>query len=171
MTGVKMKHKADLREPVADKDIPILAKELANRPNSSLSELQILKIIRYTKAGLTMDEIARALNLNKSVVERIREEFAHPADLKGLKIFTENKADILNLFQHKFLMGITKKDIEKMAPTQRIMAFGILFDKERLLRGRPTQIAGIFSIVSELRRQQKEAGDRLKRLKTLAGID
>ena len=86
-------------------------------------------------------------------------------DKKALDIFQAKKADILSIFQRKMLYGITDEQIAAMSVPQRMMAFGILFDKERLLRGQPTSISQVGSVIVSIRSQQKEVRERLEHLK------
>lgn len=56
------------------------------------------------------------------------------------KAFTENQADVLGRVKHRILMSITNADIEKASLLQKATAFGIIHDKDQVLRGNATTI-------------------------------
>ena len=56
------------------------------------------------------------------------------------KDFNEHQADVLSRVKHRIIRSISKEDIEKASLLQRATAFGILHDKEQVLRGNATSI-------------------------------
>jgi len=53
--------------------------------------------------------------------------------------YKENRADILAGVGRKILATITDEDIKKASLNQKVVSYGILYDKERLERGESTE--------------------------------
>jgi hypothetical protein len=71
--------------------------------------------------------------------------------------YVSNRAIVLQGLQHKILKSITDDDIKKTPTTQRLMAYGILYDKERLETGKSTQnVQGIYHLVAEIERNERK---------------
>jgi len=83
--------------------------------------------------GLTISETARRLDCDPSNISHyLKRHNITPGYLKNYKT---NKADILAHWQWRILNSISPDDLKKMSTAQKMMAFGILYDKERLERG------------------------------------
>jgi predicted transcriptional regulator len=130
------------------------------------NDRQIEKILKYNAGGISSPDIAKMLSVSPSAVQKVIQRYLPTkADRKALEIFKTNKADILSIFQRKMLYSITDEQIDAMSVSQKMMAFGILFDKERLLRGQPTSISAIASVIRSVRDKQKEVSERLEHLR------
>jgi hypothetical protein len=133
-----------------------------------LNDRQIEKILKYNASGVSSPDIAKMLTIPTKTIQSVIKRFLPAkADRKALEIFKTNKADILSIFQRKMLYSITDEQIDRMSVSQKMMAFGILFDKERLLRGQPTSINLIASVIRQVRDKQKEVSDRLEHLRAV----
>jgi len=108
--------------------------------------LPIEQIIQYAEQGLNHDEIAAIAGVTRSAItHRLNDAEYTPQRLKAYK---EYRADILAYYQTLLLNALTPSEINKMAPRDRVLAFGVLYDKERLERGQSTSnIAAITSII------------------------
>jgi hypothetical protein len=91
----------------------------------NLSEAQIA-----AKVGCDPANVHRALNA--FLGEKISEE-EHES-------FMQNQADVLSRVKHRIVKSIAEEDIAKASLLQRATAFGIIHDKEQLLRGNPTSM-------------------------------
>lgn len=65
-------------------------------------------------------------------------------DQRETEDYKNHRADILAGIQTRLLKSITEVDIKSMPVGQRLMGYGILFDKERLERNQST---GNFSVI------------------------
>ena len=59
--------------------------------------------------------------------------------IDNLPTFKEYRADLFAVQQSRLLNSLTDKDIKKMAPASRITSAAIMYDKERLERGKSTE--------------------------------
>lgn len=76
--------------------------------------------------------------------------------------YKANRADILTGIQHRILKTVTDDDLKRMPVGQRLMGFGILYDKERLERGQSTDNQSV--IVTHIRDlQSRLRGDDVNR--------
>jgi len=140
---------------------------MSEKPTSrTLTDRQIEKVLAYHNAGVNDYDLAKMVGAPRTTIRDLINRFLPAkADAKALEIWKAKKADILSIFQRKMLYSITDEQIEAMSVPQKMMAFGILFDKERLIRGQPTSISAVASVISRLRETQKEVGERLEWLK------
>lgn len=66
--------------------------------------------------------------------------------------YKENRADILAGVGRKILATITDADIKKASLNQKVVSYGILYDKERLERGESTEnIAALHADIAAIR--------------------
>lgn len=89
--------------------------------------------------GLTFKDAGKVLGISKQAVwDRCKR---HGVEQGKLKKYKKARAEILALLGNN-LLDLTTDDIKKMSPYQRIVAGGILYDKERLERGQATSHIG-----------------------------
>lgn len=84
-----------------------------------------------------------------------------------LRVWESKRADLLALKQAEVLASITPEKLEKATASQAAIAFGILYDKERLERNKSTANVAYSQIVCSLDdvRQKKQA--RAKEIEAL----
>ena len=118
--------------------------------------LPIEQIIQYAEQGLSHDEIAAIAGVTRSAItHRLNDAEYTPQRLKAYKDY---RADILAYYQTLLLNALTPSEINKMAPRDRVLAFGVLYDKERLERGQSTSnISAITSIIQAVHERKPQA--------------
>ena len=99
------------------KYIPI--QELLDLHSKSLSHSQIAKIVKCSPANIT---------------QRLQ-----ASGITSLEKYKKNRANVLALIQSKIINSISDAEIKKANLQQKMWAFGVLYDKERLETGRSTQ--------------------------------
>lgn len=111
-------------------------------------------IIEYRNKGLTLQEIADLTGRCKQTIhERLETAGYNPERLKN---FTKNRADMFAHIQSQLLNSLTPEAINAMLPHHRVLSSAILFDKERLERGKSTSNVSVVEIqgsIEDLRRQ------------------
>lgn len=81
-------------------------------------------------------------------------------DTKGLESYKQHRGDILAGVGERIIKSVTDEDIKKMPVGQRIMSYGILYDKERLERGQATSITDdMSSIIDRIEQRYTKAID------------
>ena len=79
-------------------------------------------------------------------------------DLEGLEDYKTNRADIIADKQRELIQYIDTAAIKEMSPKDRVVSFGILYDKERLERGQSTHnVANLHSIADRAIRAVNQA--------------
>jgi hypothetical protein len=91
---------------------------------------------------LTTREIGKLVNCDHSNVIRTLQRYG--IEQRETEDYKNHRADILAGIQNRLLKSITEVDIKAMPVGQRLMGYGILFDKERLERNQST---GNFSVI------------------------
>ena len=89
---------------------------------------------------LSQAAIARRVGCSEGNVSQVLKSYLKDTDLASIDEFRNDKAAILETFQHRTLSSITDADIANSSFTSRITAFAIMEDKIRLMRGQPTSI-------------------------------
>jgi hypothetical protein len=83
-------------------------------------------------AGMPSRQIETIVNLDHSTIcQRLK----HLTPRKSTEIYKTKRADIFAELQRKILNTVDLKSIKTMAVRDRIMAMGILYDKEAMVRG------------------------------------
>ena len=117
--------------------------------NSAPKYVPIAKLIELRKKGLTHKEIGKIVGITRENVTRRLCD----VDIPGIETFKRNRADVFAYHQEKLLNSITQSDIKKAPMRDKIVAAGILYDKERLERDLSTQ--NVMSIVADLEAVRK----------------
>lgn len=87
--------------------------------------------------GLTTGQAAKLLGCDRSnISQRLKVVGVQPGYLKKYK---DNRADVFAAYQSIILDSITPNDLKKAGLSQKMMGFGVLYDKERLERGQSTE--------------------------------
>jgi len=110
-------------EAVTDKTMPKAAPDLA-------------EIMAYRGRGMSLSEIGRLTGRSKQAVSALCKR--HGLDPGEVQRFRKDRGAILAVKQKLLLDGITPESVKQMAPRDRTVSFGILFDKERLETGQST---------------------------------
>lgn len=100
-------------------------------------KIDIQKALELRSKGLTEPEIAELFNCTKQAVNKALKPYAGLFD-DGIEAFKKHRADLLALGQRELLLSVDPDDIKKMSVKDRVVAMGILYDKERLERGQST---------------------------------
>lgn len=106
------------------------------------------KAIELRMAGMSYGDIAKFFSIPKPTVQaRLKPFFGKEADVPAFKA---HRADLFAGQQVRLLSAITDKDIEKASLRDKVIAAGVLYDKERLERGQSTSnVSMLFTISAE----------------------
>jgi hypothetical protein len=112
--------------------------EQPSLPNNLHKGIPLYAIIDCIEnKNLSITDTAKLLDTTKSnVSERLSKAGIKPNYLTKYKT---HRSDILASYQQIILNSLTSKDLEKAGLSQKMMALGILYDKERLERGQSTE--------------------------------
>jgi hypothetical protein len=81
-------------------------------------------------------------------------------DAKGLESYKQHRGDIVAGVGERIIKSVTDDDIKRMPIGQRIMSYGILYDKERLERGQATSITDdMSSMIDRIEQRYAKAID------------
>ena len=104
--------------------------------------ISIESIVTLAEKGLSHPQIAKILGCSgHNITQRMKAFNYTPQQLKDFK---NNRADLLALTQSRIVHNITDDDFKKAGLLQKMTAFGIAFDKERLERGESTSNISVF---------------------------
>ena len=124
-------------------------------PNEELPEITqsssipIAKLIelRTQNPNLTYQQIGDMVGCSKvNVIQRLR---PYKDEIESLPTFKKSRGDIFALVQSKLLNSVTEDDIKGASLLQKMSAFGILYDKERLETNQSTENVGVLANVVE----------------------
>ena len=112
--------------------------------------IPIESILEYRTKGLTYEEIGNLLGCTKvNIHYRLK---PYMDEINGLADYKKHRADVIAIKGRKILNSLTDEDIQKAPAGQRVMMYGILYDKERLERGESTHnIASIHTDIQALK--------------------
>ena len=112
------------------------------------------KAIQFRLKGLSYDEIAAIFHVSKSAVcQRLNGYISEHIDIPG---FLKHEAEILAGKRAEILNSLTVPQLKTATPYQRVGMYGILFDKERLLRGQSTQNIAYADMSRDLNEMDRE---------------
>jgi hypothetical protein len=94
------------------------------------------QVVELRSKGLSMSQIGTIVNADKSSICRILQDYDY--DDARVDAHNKHRAEILANLQAKLLISINNDDIKAMAPRDRVVAYGILYDKMRLEMGLST---------------------------------
>ena len=100
-----------------------------------------LKIEELLKKGLALTQIAKLCNISVTAVRGLIER--NNIDPIDTEVYKKNRADTLASVQRRLLNNISQADIKKSGLRDKVVAVGILYDKERLERGQSTENVSI----------------------------
>lgn len=103
-----------------------------NPPITVQKNIPIDVLIGYSEQGLSYSEIGKLVGCSPSnITYRFNSIDYTP---KYLEVYRKKRADILAQKQRELLNSLTTEDIKKMAPRDKVLAYGVLYDKEQIER-------------------------------------
>ena len=139
-------------------------RDLTSKPGPK--GIPLAAIIDYIEnKNLSLTETANLLGCTKS---NIKQRLTNHGIIPGyLKKYKENRADILATYQGIILNSLTPNDLKRAGLSQKIMAYGVLYDKERLERGQSTENIAYADMIKVNEQIDKDLAAMRKKL----GID
>lgn len=101
------------------------------------------KVGELLARGMSHREAGQLLGISRQAVDKLVKRYK--LDPEGVEEFRKHKGVILDNMQARLIGSISDAEIAKMAPRDRILAFGILYDKTRLEKGESTSNISLFS--------------------------
>lgn len=126
-----------------------------SKPRSSKRE-QIIKL-KQDNPTLTTREIGKLADCNHSNV--VRTLALYNIEQQEIEQYKKNRSNIFAGLQSRILKNITNEDIEKASLQVKAMAFGVLYDKERLENGQSTDNVSIITTLVQSLRESHNAND------------
>ena len=103
--------------------------QVDNSPSTIPKNIPIDVLIGYSEQGLSGPEIGKLVGCSpNNIYQRFQQIEYTP---KYLQVYKQKRADILAQKQRELLNSIGVDDIKSMAPRDRFVAYGILYDKEQ----------------------------------------
>ena len=118
---------------------------------------------------LTYQEIAELQGVSKQAIHQaLKPILSLSSDPQALEAYRENKADLLDMAQLKFLSHSVDPDqIKKLSSRDAIVSYGILFDKARLERGQSTDNIDLHATTQDIHAIQAEIEAKRNQLASL----
>ena len=135
--------------------MPQTIEQVTHAKRSIPKNIPIETLIQLDRQGLTYDEIGKRVGLSKwSVWQRFK---TAGYISEHLQAYRDSRADVLAYYQQQILSSLSEADLKKASLQVKIMAFGILYDKERLERGQSTSnISAITSIIQAVHERKPQ---------------
>ena len=108
-------------------------KEL-RKPGSKSTALDLEKVLTMRQRGLSLNEIGKIVGVSKQAVSQYLKR--QGVDIEEIDHFRKNKAVILHGKQKMILDQIDNAQIKKMSPSDKVISFGILYDKAKIEEGK-----------------------------------
>ena len=116
--------------------------------------IPIETIIELKTRGLNNTQIAKICGCSKENIRiRLRPLLS---DLASLPFYKRHRGDVLALRQKQIMDSMDEDTIEKASLKDRGIVFGILYDKERLERGKSTANVAYMDLVRAEKEKQRE---------------
>jgi IS30 family transposase len=113
------------------------------------------KVIELSEKNLTTREVETLTTVDHSTVAKILQRYG--LEKQNIDDYIAQRPQILAGLQTKILQSIDEDDLKTASLLQRVTAYGVLYDKERLETGKSTQnVQGIYHIVSEIERSERK---------------
>ena len=109
--------------------------------------------------SLSAGKIAKRVGCHRSLADRVLKEFLGPKHSQAdVDRYKEDRANLFRSLQLRLLGSITEEEIGKTPLSAKVIATGILYDKERLEGGQSTQnVAILIDAVQAIRDMRKSA--------------
>lgn len=115
--------------------------ELTTREDS---KTDLVKAIELRSKGLTLQDIGDHFNVTKQAIHAMFKR--HIPYIEVVDEIRSARSNILTAKGIELLLSLTPSDIKEMPAGSRAMAFGILFDKERLEMEKSTENISIYEV-------------------------
>src|SRR3990167_9305813 len=136
--------------------MPQTIEQVTHAKRSIPKNIPIETLIQLDRQGLTYDEIGKRVGLSKWSVWKRFKTAGYISE--HLQAYRDSIADVLAYYQQQILSSLSEADLKKASLQVKIMAFGILYDKERLERGQSTSnISAITSIIQAVHERKPQA--------------
>lgn len=132
--------------------------------DKSHKNIPIETIIEYRNRGLSYAEIAKLTGCSRQNIQQRLEAIEYSKE--DLENFKKNRADVFAFMQSKLINSIDSKTAKEMSPYHRIVSLGILFDKERLERGKSTENVDVWTLTASLRDIEKRESELMKDIRS-----
>ena len=109
---------------------------IENLPALTDSVIDLSKAVSLRAEGMSCREIAVAYGVSESKVSRALGRYSKA--IREIDTFRNTRADQLAAIQAELLNSIDLKGIKKASLQQRVLAFAVLYDKERLEQDKST---------------------------------
>jgi ATP-dependent protease HslVU (ClpYQ) ATPase subunit len=104
--------------------------------------------LKVNNPSMPLTDIAKAVGRDPSNIYRALKNYG--IDTKKVNTYKKLKADILAGTQGRIIEAITDEDLTKAGLRDKAIAFGVLYDKERLERGQSTQNISLANVVERM---------------------
>ena len=104
-------------------------------PQANSKVVRNRKIKTMVIAGMSQELIATQTNLSQTGVSKIIKKTFTSEELKA---FRESEPALIGLKRQEILLSISPDDLEKAGLSQKAVAYGVLFDKDRVLQDKST---------------------------------
>ena len=102
--------------------------------------------LKQDNPTLSTREIGKLADCDHSHVVRVLARYG--IEQQELEQYKDKRSDIFAGIQNRILKSVTDAEIQKASLQVKAMAFGVLFDKERLERGQSTDNVSIVSRIA-----------------------
>ena len=131
-----------------------------------------LELVYLHGLGLTQENMAQKLDVSVSTVKnalaRLREEFPDLLKIKDLEEFRREESDHLGSLRQMILSALKQKvlkmNLSQVSFQQLSTIYGVLFDKDRLLRGEATEHVAHATITSLDKEDRKLLQDTVRQM-------
>ena len=144
--------------------IPVIAtpETIPDIPITAQKGIPIEDIIEYKNKGLSNQEVADLVGCSKENVRNRLDACGYNPE--RLKNFSRNRADVFAHIQSQLLNSLSPDAINAMLPHHRVLSSAILYDKERLERGKSTANINVVEVQGTIVDLQRQAADLRKTL-------
>jgi len=123
------------------------------------------KLLAYRQKGLSYADIGKLVGVTAQSIHARIKEFD---DLMPLAdYYRQNKTRWLDFLQSQILASLTREELKSMAVRDRILCYGILFDKARIASGEDVLKIDIRMLTGDLEEIRKQKEAILGKLKTV----
>ena len=113
------------------------------------AKIDVKKAYELRRQGNTYPEIAKIFNCTKQAVHQAL--IPYTESITKVQRYKQDRAEILADIQLQLLNSIGPEDIKKTPVGSRIMAYGILYDKERLERNKSTANISVHADIAAIK--------------------
>lgn len=124
------------------------------RPRKELSPEQVLDLLDRLDRGEKRKDIARGVGVSTPTLSRIIADIQQKHGL--LTKYRDIQSLRLTELQAAILESITEENIAEASLSEKIAAFKILSDKERVLDGKPSDIKGLVGLLIQLEKEEAQ---------------